>query len=88
MWRAYKEAIPAKHNLLKRKILNEDRCEQCGVESETATHALWYCSTLDEIWDSTPGFQARSQLGASNISELINTAPEKRKSVELMATVM
>ena len=62
MWRAYKEAIPAKHNLLKRKILNEDRCEQCGVESETATHALWNCSTLDEIWDSTPGFKPEVNL--------------------------
>ncbi|KAL0000424.1 hypothetical protein SO802_014205 [Lithocarpus litseifolius] len=57
MWRACKEAIPTKHNLLKRKILNEDRCEQCGVESETTAHALWNCSTLDKIWESTPGFE-------------------------------
>ena len=88
MWRACKEAIPAKHNLLKRKILNEDRCEQCGVEFEPVTHALWNCSTLDEIWDNTPSFEARRQLGASDISELINTAQEKRKNVELMATVI
>ena len=88
MWRVCKEAILVKHNLLKRKILNEDRCEQCRVESETAAHALWNCSTLDEIWDSTTGFEDRSQLGASNITELINIMHEKRKNVDLMAMVM
>ena len=71
MWRACKEAILAKHNLLRRKILNEDRCAQCGVESETTIHALWNCSTLDEIWANTPGFEDRNQLGASNIMELL-----------------
>ena len=71
MWRACKEAILAKHNLLRRKILNEDRCAQCGVESETTIHALWNCSTLDEIWANTPGFEDRNQLGASNIIELL-----------------
>ena len=49
MWRVCKEAIPAKHNLLRRKIIIEDKCEQCGVESETTAHALWECTTLDEI---------------------------------------
>ena len=58
------------------------------MESETAAHALWNCSTLDEIWDSTPGFEDQSQLGASNITELINITHEKRKNVDLMAMVM
>ena len=71
-------------------ILNEDRCEQGGVESETAAHALWNWnySTLDKIWESTPGFEDRSQLGASNLTNLINLTHEKRKNVDLLAMVM
>ena len=88
MWWVCKEAIPAKHNLLKRKILNEDRCEQCGVESEIAAHALWNCSTLDEIWDNTPSFEDSNQLGVSNITELIKVTHERRMNMELMALVM
>ena len=88
LWRACKEAIPAKHNLLKRKILNEDRCEQCGMESKTTAHALWTCPTLSEIWESTPGFEDRSQLRASNLKDLINLIHEKRKNVDLLAMVM
>ena len=51
MWRACKEAIPTKQNLMKRRILLEDKCEQCGVEAETVFHALWECAMLDDIWD-------------------------------------
>ncbi|XP_065637528.1 uncharacterized protein LOC136070886 [Quercus suber] len=73
---------------MRRKILNEDRCEQCGVEAETAAHALWNCSSLDEIWDSTPGFEDRSQLGTSSITDLIKLTHERRKNVDLMVMVM
>ena len=27
----------------------EDKCGQCGVESETAIHVVWECATLDEM---------------------------------------
>jgi len=87
LWRACKEAIPAKHNLLKRKILNEDRYEQCRVESEIATHALWTCPMLNEIWESISGFEDQSQLSASNLKDLINLIHEKRKNVDLLAMV-
>ena len=76
MWRVCKEAIPAKCNLLRRKILTKDKCEQCGVESETTAHALWECTTLDVIWDTIPGFEDRRQLDASNIREPINLTHE------------
>ena len=88
MWRVCKEAIPAKRSMLRRKILTENKCEQCGVESETTTHALWECTTLDEIWDTIPSFEDRRQLDVSNIRELINLTHEKRKNVDLMAMVI
>ena len=88
MWRACKEAIPAKRNLLRRKILTEDKCEECGGESETTTHALWKCPMLDEIWKNIPGFEDRGHFNVSNIKELINLTHEKRKDVDLMAMVM
>ena len=88
MWRACKEAVLAKRNLLRRKILTEDKCEECGMESETTAYALWECPTLDEIWQNIPGFEDQRQFDASNIKELINLTHEKRKDVDLMAMVM
>ena len=66
----------------------EDKCEQCGVKAETATHALWECTTLDEIWEAIPGFEDRRQLSATNIRDLINLVHEKRNNLDLMAMVM
>ena len=88
MWRACKEAILAKRNLLERKILTEDKCEECGMESETTAYALWECPTLDEIWQNIPGFEDQRQFDALNIRELINLTHEKKKDVDLMAMVM
>ena len=36
----------------------DDKCEQCGVESETALHAVKECTMLDEIWEAILGFDA------------------------------
>ena len=86
--RVCKEAIPAKHNLLKRMILLEDKCEQCGVESKTAVHALWECATLDEIWEAILGFEERRQYDISNTRDLIRVVHKKRKNLDLMAMLM
>ena len=88
MWRVCKKAIPTKHNLMRRKILMEDRCYQCGVKAETTTHALWDCTTLDEIWEAVPSFEDQRQLDATNIRDLNNLVHEKRNNLDLMAMVM
>nr|POF17214.1 hypothetical protein CFP56_56098 [Quercus suber] len=35
LWRACHNAIPVKQNLVRRKIITEDMCEQCNLNSET-----------------------------------------------------
>ena len=66
----------------------EDKCEQCGVGSETAIHTLWECVMLDEIWEVVLGFEDRRQYTISNTRDLNNVLHEKRKNLELMAMVM
>ena len=38
--RSSRDAIPVKKNLKKRKILNDDTCEQCGQAEESVLHAI------------------------------------------------
>ena len=66
----------------------EDKCEQCGVESQTTLHAVWECAMLDEIWEAVPGFEDWRKYAISNIRDLISVFHEKRKNLELMAMVM
>ena len=66
----------------------EDKCEQCRMESETAIHAVWECTMLDEIWEAVPGFEDRRQHAISNTRDLINVLHEKKKNLEIMAMIM
>ena len=66
----------------------EDKCEQCGVESEMVIHAVWECAMLDEIWEVVPSFEDRRQFAISNTRELISVLHKKKKNLEIMAMVM
>ena len=66
----------------------EDKCEHCGVESETALHAVWECAVLDEIWEAVLGFENWRQYAISSINDLISVCHEKRKKLELLTMVM
>ena len=66
----------------------EDKCEHCGVESETALHAVWECAVLDEIWEAVLGFEDWRQYAISSINDLISVCHEKRKKLELLTMVM
>ncbi|XP_075670266.1 uncharacterized protein LOC142640041 [Castanea sativa] len=51
LWRAGSDALPSRANLKKRKIINEDLCPGCNLESETTHHALWLCPALSSVWE-------------------------------------
>lgn len=40
IWKVYNNLLPAKVNLAKRKVVDEDSCPLCG-NTETIIHALW-----------------------------------------------
>lgn len=51
VWRACRDALPMKNNLLKRKFIQEELCEGCNEAPETVGHALWSCPKAKEAWD-------------------------------------
>ena len=52
LWRASREAIPVKKNLVARKVLSEDICNHCQVATEDVHHALWDCHELSALWEA------------------------------------
>ena len=42
-WRACHNILPTKENLMRRKVLQDDWCEECKVEAETTGHLFWRC---------------------------------------------
>ncbi|XP_050270858.1 uncharacterized protein LOC126714661 [Quercus robur] len=48
--------------LVKRRIINEDKCHICTREAETAIHVLWDCAAVTDVW---AGSIPKLQKGAS-----------------------
>ena len=49
-WRACNDILPTWINLVKRRIINEDKCPICTREVETAIHVLWGCAAVIDVW--------------------------------------
>ena len=52
LWKASREAIPVKKNLVARRVIAEDVCCHCQVAIEDVHHALWDCQELSAIWEA------------------------------------
>ena len=55
LWRACRDILPTKSNLKRRKVLTEDLCDACLLDSETSGHLFWSCSRTKTAW-SCAGF--------------------------------
>ena len=48
-WRACNDILPTKHNLSKRKIIEDEMCPICMRFPESAIHALWECEVAKDV---------------------------------------
>ncbi|KAL5800890.1 hypothetical protein ACOSQ3_032522 [Xanthoceras sorbifolium] len=53
IWRVCLNAIPSLFNLCSRKIVVDPCCSRCGDAPESSAHALFWCSSVRPIWEST-----------------------------------
>ena len=49
-WRACRDTLPTKENLIRRKVLTEGCCELCNLGLESSSHLFWECSRAREVW--------------------------------------
>lgn len=68
-------ALPTKHNLYKRKIVQDASCNFCGGEVETIEHALRDCTMAARIWFASPlGLRVQEVKNVVQVDWLINLA--------------
>ena len=71
-WKACREALPTKLNLLKRHIPVDSTCENCGETEEDAIHALWNCKQLQSVWDNESWTQPFRNTLAVDFADLLS----------------
>ena len=87
LWRACSDALPTRCNLLRRKVLDDPTCPQCGIESESTLHALWECSQLRSVWDKVFGWIRKDYPSVSQVTNLVALVPEHTNQLDLFATI-
>ena len=88
LWKASKEAIPVKKNLVAHKVLSEDVCDHYHSATEDVHHALWDCHELSALWESNALWQFRRTKKFSNFFKLVSHVLEEKKNPELFATLV
>lgn len=71
MWRACKNAILAKTNLVHRKVLIESICDHYRASPKTVLHALWECPKLSMVWESDNQWSFRGGSSFSSFHALV-----------------
>ena len=60
--------VGGKVNLVRRQVLQEDKCEFCQRCSETIIHALWDCGATQDVW---AGSVARIQKSGGKFDDFM-----------------
>lgn len=61
VWRACRNSLPMKMNLVWRMIIDSPICDRCQDSPESVLHALWSCREVDvvrsdaELWSFRSG---------------------------------
>ncbi|ONH95057.1 hypothetical protein PRUPE_7G049300 [Prunus persica] len=87
-WRAIKNYLPCRSNLLKRKIISEDSCPICNVNSESVIHALWSCPNAQKVWKKVLFKEVFTGLNFSNYGDLFEIATMYLSKYEINKTVI
>ena len=49
MWRACRNSLPIKTNLVRRTIIANDICDRCHGAAENVIHTPWECPEIDVV---------------------------------------
>ena len=87
IWRACRNSLPSKCNLLRRTTITKQRCDRRKEQNEDIVHAVWSCKGLDRVWEVYNTWSFRNQMSFSSFSELLIWVFENNKNPVLFAFI-
>ena len=70
-------------NLVRRQVLQEDKCEFCQRCSETVIHALWDCGATQDVWAGSVAWIQKSGGKFDDFMQLFQVMMAKLSMEEL-----
>ena len=88
VWRACKDSLPTKANLVRRKIITIGTCDSCKMHQEATMHALLLCPELKPLWCTRPEWNHSTLHACSSFIDVFDLIFVGNKEPELFATVI
>ncbi|KAL0011169.1 hypothetical protein SO802_006277 [Lithocarpus litseifolius] len=82
-WRACTDILPTRANLVRRKVLTDDKCPICLRESENTIHAIWECVAVQDIWAGSCGKLQKRCSGVADVMQLMECLCDRLTREEL-----
>ena len=87
-WKACKNALPTKLNLVHHKIIMDDCCDACKTQQEDAVHALFLCPDLRPLWSSMPKWNHGTLRVCISFIDIFDCIFASNKDLDLFAAVI
>ena len=87
-WKACKNALPTKLNLVHRKIITDGCCDACKTQQEDAVHALFLCPDLRPLWSSMPKWNHGTLRACTSFIDIFDCIFAGNKDSDLFAAVI
>lgn len=85
LWRACRNSLPTKTNLVCRTIIANDICDRCHGAVETVVHALWECPKIDVVWNDAALWDFRFTSKFVDFKNLVAWIISHQKNSEMFA---
>ena len=88
VWRAGRNALPTRMNLVRRHILTDAMCPECKVQLEDTLHTLWSCPILQDVWEMSFSKLVTETGFSSSFLEVLECASTDKSLLELFAVTI
>ncbi|KAL0010887.1 hypothetical protein SO802_005995 [Lithocarpus litseifolius] len=82
-WRACTEILPTRANLVRRRVIPDDKCPICLRELETTIHAIWECAAVQDIWAGSCRKLQKRSLIPTDMMQLMDYLMDRLTREEL-----
>ncbi|GLU09838.1 hypothetical protein SLE2022_266770 [Rubroshorea leprosula] len=82
-WSAYRNVVPTKDNLHKKRVDIDLECPMCGVERESVFHCFMTCSIARAVWLGCPLSLRVSELNEEDFASLFDSITNNLEKEQL-----
>nr|POE88450.1 putative ribonuclease h protein [Quercus suber] len=87
-WKACKDSLPTKTNLIRRKVITEGCCDVCKLHQEDVVHALFLCPALQPVWRSRAHWNHSTLQACSSFTDIFELIFVGNREPDLFAAVL